>query len=119
MMRAMAKRTAILGAIVLAGLAVWFLVLRPPTVEVSSALDPDVTIECDGSTSVSEESCLAWGDEVLALGAPSTTFEMQDLMRLRFLKPLLGFGSPCQVEYFLQRYPDEGVWDEDIPCRAD
>jgi len=48
----------------------------------------------------------------------STTFEMQDLVRLRFSKPLLGFGSPCQVEYFLQRYPDDGVWDEDIPCRG-
>ena len=119
MMRAMAKRIPILLAVVLAVLAVWLLVLRPPTVEVSSAVDPDVTIECDGSTSVPEESCLAWGDEVLALGAPSTTFEMQDLVRLKFSKPLLGFGSPCQVEYFLQRYPDEDVWDEDIPCRGE
>jgi hypothetical protein len=119
MMRAMAKRTAILGAIVLAGLAVWFLVLSQPTVAGSSAVDPDVTIECDGSTSVSEESCLAWGDEVLTRGAPSTTFEMQDLVRLRFSKPMLGFGSPCQVEYFLQRYPDDGVWREDIPCRGE
>jgi hypothetical protein len=119
MMRVMAKRMAILLAVVLAALAVWFLVLNRPTVEASSAVDPDVTIECDGSTSVSEESCLAWGDEVLALGAPSTTFEMQDLLRLRLSKPLLGFGSPCQVEYFLQRYPDDAVWDEDVPCRED
>src|SRR5688500_12802589 len=119
MMRVMAKRIAILLAVVLAALAVWFLVLNRPTVEASSAVESDVTIECDGSTSVSEESCLAWGDEVLALGAPSTTFEMQDLLRLRFSKPLLGFGSPCQVEYFLQRYPDDGVWVEDIPSRAD
>ena len=119
MMRVMAKRIGILVALVLAVLAVWFLVLSRPTVEASSAVDPDVTVECDGSTSVSEESCLAWGDEVLALGAPSTTFEMQDLARLRFSKPLLGFGSPCQVEYFLQRYPDDGVWDEDITCRGD
>ncbi len=119
MMRVMAKRIAILAAVVLAALAVWFLVLNQPTVGGSSAVDPDVTIECDGSTSISEESCLEWGDEVLALGAPSTTFEMQDLVRLRFSKPLLGFGSPCQVEYFLQRYPDDPVWDENIPCRAD
>jgi hypothetical protein len=119
MMRVMAKRMAILLAVVLAALAVWFLVLNRPTVEASSAVDADVTIECDGSTSVSEESCLAWGDEVLALGAPSTTFEMQDLLRLRLSKPLLGFGSPCQVEYFLQRYPDDVVWDEDIPCRGE
>src|SRR5688572_23279826 len=105
MMRAMAKRVAILVAVVLAVAAALFLVVSRPTVESSSTVDPDVTIECDGSTAVSEESCLAWGDEVLALGAPSTTFEMQDLVRLRFSKPLLGFGSPCQVGYFLQRYP--------------
>ena len=119
MMRVMPHRIGLLAAIVVAILALWFLVLNRPTVEASSAVDSDVTIDCDGSTSVSEVSCLAWGDEVLALGAPSMTFEMQDLVRLRFSKPLLGFGSPCQVEYFLQRYPDDGVWDEDIPCRAD
>src|SRR5688500_14182447 len=119
MMRVMAKRVAILLAVVLAVLAVWFLVLNRPTVEASSAVDPDVTIECDGSTSAAEGSCLAWGDDVLALGAPSTTFEMQDLVRLRISKPLLGFGSSCQVEYFLQRYPDDVVWDDDIPCRGD
>jgi hypothetical protein len=117
MMRIMAKRIAILLAVVLAVLA-WFLVLNRPTVDGTSRVDPDVTIECDGSTSVTDESCMAWGDEVLGLGAPSTTFEMQDLVRLRFSKPLLGFGSPCQVEYFLQRYPDDAVWDEDIPCGA-
>ena len=119
MMRVMAKRIGILLAVVLAVLAVWFLVVNRPTVDASSDVDPDVTIECDGSTSASEESCLAWGDDVLALGAPSTTFEMQDLVRLRFSKPLLGFGSPCQVEYFLQRYPDDAAWDDDIPCPAD
>ena len=119
MMRVMAKRFGILVAVALAVLAVWFLVLSRAAVEGISAVDPDVTIECDGSASVSEESCLAWGDDVLALGAPSTTFEMQDLVRLRFSKPLPGFGSPCQVEYFLQRYPDDAVWDDDIPCRGD
>ena len=119
MMRPMAKRIAFLMAVVLAVAAAWFLVVGRATVEATSAVDPDVTIECDGSTSVSEESCLVWGDEVLALGAPSTTFEMQDLVRLRFSKPLFGFGSPCQVEYFLQRYPDDGVWGEDIPCRGE
>ena len=119
MMRVMAKRIGLLGLLVVAFVALWFFVLNRPTWEAMSAVDADVTVECDGSTSVSEASCPAWGDEVLALGAPSTTFEMQDLVRLRLSKPLLGFGSPCQIEYFLQRYPEEAVWDEHIPCRGD
>ena len=88
------------------------------TVQAVSSVDPDVTIECDGSTSVTEPACRAWGDEILALGAPSTTFEMQDLARLVVTKPLFGFGSPCQVGYFLQRYPEDAAWNADIPCRS-
>lgn len=117
MMRAMAKRIGIPIVLGPAILALWFLVLNRPGVAASSTVDPEVTIECDGSASVSEEMCLAWGDEILALGAPSTTFEMQDLDRLLVTKPLFGFGSPCQVEYFLQRYPDDPAWDDDVPCR--
>jgi hypothetical protein len=41
---------------------------------------------------------------------------MDDLASLRISRPLLGFGSPCQVSYFLERYPDDSVWDSDVPC---
>lgn len=103
-------------AVALVGVAA--AVLSRPTTEATSSADPDVTIRCDGSTSVSRDACLAWGDEILALGPPSNTFEMNDLARLVITKPLLGFGSPCHVEYFLQRYPDDAVWDGDAPCHG-
>jgi len=111
-------RIGVLAAVVVVLVGAWLLLGRP-AVEARSTSDPDITVECDGSTSVTQEACGAWGDEVLALGAPSTTFEMIDVNRLRFTKPLLGFGSPCQVEYFLQRYPDDPAWDTDIPCEGD
>jgi hypothetical protein len=41
---------------------------------------------------------------------------MDDLARLRIDRPLFGFGAPCQVQYFLERYPDDSTWDSDVPC---
>jgi hypothetical protein len=105
---------AAIAALVVIGLAAAF-VLRPPA-RVTSEVDPDVTIECAAATAASAEECLDWGDELISGGPPSTTFEMDDLARLRIDRPLFGFGSPCQVEYFLQRYPDDPVWESDVPC---
>jgi len=105
----------LLGA-VLVPVAVAALLLARPVVQVTSSVDPDVTIRCDGSASVNREECLAWGDEVLALEPPTTTFEMEDLAMLALSRPLLGFGSPCQADYFIQRYPDDVAWNADIPC---
>jgi hypothetical protein len=109
----------IIGAVIVGALVVAavFLLIGRPTREVISTSDPDVTIRCDGSASVSEETCLEWGEEILALGAPSTTFEMEDLARLEISKPLLGFGAPCQADFFLQRFPDDATWGEDVPCK--
>jgi hypothetical protein len=111
-------RKIIAAAVVLAiiGIGAWLAFGRPP-VEAVSAGDPDVTIECSASTGVTSSECGTWGDEILAFPAPSTTFEMDDLARLRIDRPLLGFGSPCQVEYFIERYPDDSAWDSDVPCR--
>ncbi len=105
---------AAIAALVVIGLAAAF-VLRPPA-RVTSEVDPDVTIECAAATAVSAEGCLEWGDELISSGPPSTTFEMGDLARLRIDRPLFGFGSPCQVEYFLQRYPDDPVWESEVSC---
>ena len=98
------------------GIGAW-LAFGRPAVEAASSSDPDVTVECSAGTGVSAAECGTWGDEILALGAPSTTFEMDDLIRLSISRPLLGFGSPCQVDYYLERYPDDSVWDSDVPCR--
>ena len=111
----MRKIVALIVAVALI-LAIAFLLLGRPTQVAVASSDPDVTIECDGTTSVSAEACRQWGDETLALGAPSTTFELEDVERLRFTRPLLGFGAPCQVAYFLQRYPDDPAWESDTPC---
>lgn len=92
-----------------------YLTVRPGQ-EVTSETDPSVTISCDGSTGVDADQCRTWGDEVLVLGAPSTTFEFEDVNRLHFSKPLFGFGSPCQVAYYLERYPDDPAWEDDVAC---
>lgn len=112
----MRRKAAPIAVLVLLGVAAAaYVALRSPTLA-TSVVDPDVTIECAASASVSAEACGAWGDEILGLGPPSATFEMEDLSRLAISGPLLGLGSSCRVEYFLQRYPDDAVWTEDIPC---
>ena len=94
----------------------WFILGRAG-VEAASTVDPDVTIRCDASTSVSEAACLAWGDDILRAGPPSHTFEMDDLARLDLTKGLF-FSDTCEVRYFVDRYADESVWTEELPCPA-
>lgn len=113
----MRKIGATLLGVVLVPVAVVALLLARPMVQATSSVDPEVTIRCDGSTSVNRQECLEWGEEVLALGPPTTTFEMEDLAVLALSRPLLGFGSPCQADYFIQRYPNDVAWNEDIPCK--
>src|SRR5688500_10489579 len=68
----------------------------------------DATIECDGTTGV-VEGCADWGIDVLAQGAPSHTFELEDVVRIRFVRQ----GEGCVVEYYLSRYPNEVEWSEE------
>jgi hypothetical protein len=94
-----------------------WLLLRP-TVWVASSADADVSIVCAASTGTDADACAAWGDEVLAAGPPSTTFELDDLVRLELSRSALGFGGECEAAYYLGRYPDRPVWTEQIACRA-
>jgi hypothetical protein len=103
----------VLVAVVVALAAVLF--LRPDAAATSS-VDPDVSVECTAATGVGDASCLAWGDGILAEGSPSTTFEAEDVVRLRLDRELLGFGGSCTAEWFLGRYPDEVVWTEAVTC---
>ena len=114
--RAMRKIGAALALVVLVPLAVAVLLLARPSIEVLSSTDPDVTIRCDGSTSVSPDVCRDWGDQILAEGAPSMTFEMEDLARLEISRPMLGFAAECRASFFLQRYPNESTWEEEGEC---
>lgn len=95
------------------GAAGWYLLLRPG-VEVASAVDPDVTITCPASASVSEEACRTWGDGVLSAGPPSHTFEMDDLARLSLERG--PFGGPCTVSYVIERYSDDPAWTDAVAC---
>ncbi len=109
----------VVAALILAlvvGVGVWLL-LRP-TIRVASSADADVMIVCAASTGTDADACGAWGDEVLAAGPPSTTFELNDLVRLELSRSSLGFGNECEAAYYLGRYPDRPVWTEQIACRA-
>ena len=110
-----ARRVAVIGAVVLAlvGIVTLF-VVRPPTT-VASALDPDVTIVCAAATGMDVNGCRAWGDDVIGAGAPSFTFELGDVTRLAFDRSAFGFGSSCEVSYFIGRFADP-AWAQETPC---
>lgn len=91
------------------------LVVARPTTSGASSVDSGVTIQCRPSTGVTD-GCLSWGDAILGDGAPSHTFEMDDLARLELDRALLGVGDTCTATYFIERYPDDPVWTEEVPC---
>jgi hypothetical protein len=98
------------------GAAAWYLLLRPG-VQVASTVDPDVAITCSASASVSEKACRSWGDGVLSEGAPSHTFEMDDVAHLSLERG--PFGGPCQVSYFLERYANDPAWTDAVACPSE
>jgi hypothetical protein len=104
--------TVIMGIVVVA-LGAYVVSRSSSTTVVEDAAE--ATIECTGWSGVTED-CAAWGAEVLAVGAPSNTFELDDVVRIRLDHPTFGFAEMCTVEYFLSRYPDEVAWTEEIDC---
>lgn len=101
-------------AVILAGVYVFHLFME---VRASSSALPDVVIVCSGSTRIaSPDACRAWGDAILAEGAPSHTFNIDDLARLELSRPLLGLAGACEAEWFLGRYPDDPAWGEEVAC---
>jgi hypothetical protein len=105
-----------IGALlVVAAIVAAVLLLRPVSAAVST-VDPDVNVECTGATGVDETACRAWGDAILAEGSPTTTFEAEDVVRLRLDRALLGFGDTCRAEWFLGRYPADVAWSEEVTC---
>jgi hypothetical protein len=101
--------------LVAAAIVAAVLLLRPVSAAVSN-VDADVTVECTGATGVDGTACRAWGDAILAEGAPTTTFEAEDVVRLRLDRALLGFGDICRAEWFLGRYPEDVAWSEEVAC---
>ena len=115
----MGTRALLLIGLVLALVAGGVLLLRGASATlVSDVGERGVSVECSGWTGISD-GCGAWGTDVLAMGAPSNTFEIEDVVRVRLDRPTFGFASTCVAEYFLSRYPDEVAWSEDVPCLSD
>lgn len=116
MMRSMTRIGLWIGfLLVVAAIVAAALLLRPVS-SATSAVDPDVTVECSGATGVDETACRDWGDAILAEGSPTTTFEAEDVVRLRLDRALFGFGDTCRAEWFLGRYPDDVAWSDEVPC---
>lgn len=112
------RRVAGLALAIGAGLALAVAVVwlaRPP-IRSTSAVRADVTVECAAATGVDADACRAWGDATLEQGPPSFTFEMDDLVRLRIDRPVLGLAATCEAAYFTSRYPDVAVWTEETAC---
>ena len=103
------------GVVLVAGIA-FALRGAVPTV-VADVEGSGVSVECTGWTGVSS-ACGEWGTAVLGAGAPSNTFEMEDVNRLVLDRGTFGFASDCEARYFLSRYPDEPAWTEPIACQS-
>jgi hypothetical protein len=105
----------LVAALVLAAGGV-YVVSRAATTVIAQHVGPmQISAECTGWTGVTDR-CREWGEAVLATGAPTTTFELEDVVRLRMDRPTLGLAGHCTVEYFLGRYPDEVAWTEEVAC---
>ena len=105
----------VVAGVLLVGVVVAAVMLRAST-SATSTVDPDVSVKCAAGADVEEQTCRAWGDAILAEGSPTTTFEAQDIVRLRLDRELFGLGETCRAEWFLGRYPDDVAWSESVAC---
>lgn len=103
--------------VALAGGSLAYLATRPAS---EARLDDPAgaVVECAAATGMDAGECRAWGVETVASGAPSNTFELSDLGRLRLDRGLFGLASTCRVEWFTTRYADEAAWTDEVPCPA-
>ena len=102
-------------ALVLAAGAIYVAQRASAATTVTDVGPTRIAAECTGWTGVSTR-CGEWGEAIVAAGAPSTTFELEDVVRVRLDRPTFGFADLCTVEYFLSRYPDEVAWTENVAC---
>lgn len=99
------------------GLAVLFLVTRGSAAQATASVDGrSVAVVCQTATRVAATECSGWAEELLAAGAPSSTFDMEDLVRLKLDRPWWGLSFECHSAYFISRYPDDPVWEVAVPC---
>ena len=92
------------------------LVYRGSSVVTVSDVGPNaITVECTGWTGMSAEACHTRGSG-FASGAPSTTFDNEDVVRIRFDRGTFGLAAMCTATWFVSRYPDDPAWTEDVAC---
>ena len=75
-----------------------------------------ITVECTAWTGADGDACAAWGAAVSADGAPSTTFDNADVVRIHFERGTFGFDETCTATWFVSRYPEDPAWTEQVPC---
>ena len=92
------------------------LVRGAATTVVNDVGEHAISVECTGWTGVSADACAPWGTAVSADGAPSTTFDNEDVVRIRFDRSTFGLAETCTATWFVSRYPDDPTWTEDVPC---
>jgi hypothetical protein len=113
----MRARPVLLGVVVVAALAGLALVLvrGSSATIVSHVTESGPVVECSGWTGVSD-GCREWGARIVEAGPPTTTFEFEDVVRIRLDRPALGFAERCVAEYFLGRYPVDVAWTDEVDC---
>ncbi|MEO8245769.1 MAG: hypothetical protein ABI622_01495 [Chloroflexota bacterium] len=112
----MVRLAGALAVLVLAAVAaVAYLALQPDS---RTTLDDpsDAVVECAAASGLDEAACRAWGVATVAAGAPSNTFELTDLGRLRLDRGLFGLASTCRADWFTTRYATDAAWTAEIPC---
>ena len=112
----MRTRLVILAAALVLAAGAFYVLSRAATSVIVEHVGPmQISAECSGWTGVTER-CREWGEAILTAGAPTTTFELEDVVRVRMDRPTFGLADRCTVEYFLGRYPDEVAWTEEVDC---
>lgn len=104
-------------ALLLAAVAAAVLVYRGGSTTVATDVgEYGITVECTAWTGVAADGCAGWGAAVSADGAPSTTFDNADVVRIRFDRGGFGLDETCSATWFVSRYPEDPAWTEQVPC---
>ena len=110
-------RVAVVLGILLVAVAGMLAYLATRPASQATLDDPaGAVVECAAATGLDAAGCRAWGLAAVADGAPSNTFELTDLGRLRLDRDLFGLASSCRAEWFTTRYPNEAAWSEAVSC---
>lgn len=87
-------------------------------VTADSELLAGVVIRCDAGAGLGIEACRDSVDAIIAVGPPTRTFEITDVARVELHRSWFGFGSECEVQWYLERYADSPVATEAVRCPA-